>query len=287
MQEPPDKVLSGMPSSTRTIPSSLGSDAQVCPLSAKAASIFLPKEHGSWSLALEPLVLGLLVAPSWAGSAVAIAAMAGFFARRPLKAICKPGAGIRQQGCWPALIILSLLGAVGIWESGTISNFTALWPLLLALPLGGFFLYYDFQNESRAAAAELIGSSTFTLVPVTIATLAGWSAPEALALSLIALTRNMPTVLTVRTFLRQSKGQYANQYLPLVSASILAGVIFVLCLLKVAPMGALVAAIALLARTVWLLSSHRPHWSAKRVGQLEAGIGLLYIGGIAAAYHLT
>ena len=44
-----------------------------------------PKEHGSWSLALEPVALGLIAAPSLGGIALGMAVMAGFFARRPLK----------------------------------------------------------------------------------------------------------------------------------------------------------------------------------------------------------
>ena len=44
-----------------------------------------PKEHGSWSLAFEPIVLSWLVAPSAAGGYLGVALAAGFFARRPLK----------------------------------------------------------------------------------------------------------------------------------------------------------------------------------------------------------
>src|SRR6516162_7239992 len=51
----------------------------------QAAQLVLPKEHGSWSLALEPVALGLFVAPSAGGGALAVAAMAGFLMRRPLK----------------------------------------------------------------------------------------------------------------------------------------------------------------------------------------------------------
>jgi hypothetical protein len=45
---------------------------------ARWRDVILPKEHGSWSLALEPIALGLLVAPSWAGGSLAVAVLAGF-----------------------------------------------------------------------------------------------------------------------------------------------------------------------------------------------------------------
>ena len=44
-----------------------------------------PKEHGSWSLAFEPVALGLLCAPSVGGLFLGLAVTAGFFARRPLR----------------------------------------------------------------------------------------------------------------------------------------------------------------------------------------------------------
>jgi hypothetical protein len=72
--------------------------------------LILPKEHGSWSLALEPLALGLLAAPSLAGGPLAIAAIAGFFLRRPLKIL------LREENCgrwfqryWQASLLRGLI----------------------------------------------------------------------------------------------------------------------------------------------------------------------------------
>ena len=36
--------------------------------------VALPDEHGGWGLTAEPVLLGLLVAPSWAGLAIGAAA---------------------------------------------------------------------------------------------------------------------------------------------------------------------------------------------------------------------
>ncbi|NLF76347.1 MAG: hypothetical protein GX573_11665, partial [Chloroflexi bacterium] len=35
-------------------------------------SIALPPEHGAWGFLLEPLLAGLLIAPSWAGLCLAL-----------------------------------------------------------------------------------------------------------------------------------------------------------------------------------------------------------------------
>ena len=48
-------------------------------------SVALAAEHGGWGLTAEPVLLGLLIAPSWAGLALGAAAMTAFVARTPIK----------------------------------------------------------------------------------------------------------------------------------------------------------------------------------------------------------
>ena len=45
----------------------------------------LPAEHGGWGFLVEPMVLGLVLAPPGAGVCFALAALAGFLARHPLR----------------------------------------------------------------------------------------------------------------------------------------------------------------------------------------------------------
>jgi hypothetical protein len=48
-------------------------------------SIALPPEHGAWGFLLEPMVLGLAVAPSLAGLFLAVGVVGAFLVRHPLK----------------------------------------------------------------------------------------------------------------------------------------------------------------------------------------------------------
>ena len=50
-------------------------------------TVALPAEHGGWGFIVEPVLLGLLIAPSWSGLALAIASMAVFLMRQPLKVL--------------------------------------------------------------------------------------------------------------------------------------------------------------------------------------------------------
>jgi hypothetical protein len=55
------------------------------PTWSQGRELVLPKEHGSWSLAIEPVVFGLIAAPSVAGGWFGLAVLAAFFARRPVR----------------------------------------------------------------------------------------------------------------------------------------------------------------------------------------------------------
>ena len=48
-------------------------------------AVAMPPEHGGWGFLLEPIVLGMLVAPSWAGLFWGVAALGAFLAQHPLK----------------------------------------------------------------------------------------------------------------------------------------------------------------------------------------------------------
>ncbi len=256
-------------------------------------SLVMPREHGSWSLAFEPVALGLLVVPSGAGGWLALAVIAGFFTRRPLKlALTLPATDARRAAawCWTLLFALTAAAALaassslGMWRNTPHSSFVSLWPLLLAAPFGAAFLWFDLRGEMREAEAELAGSTAFALVPATFATLAGWNAGPALALAVLMLARSMPTVLTVRTYVRSAKGKSASVWPALIAATAFCIVVFALAALHYLPLLACAFVALLAVRSALFLSPLAPAWSAKRIGMLEAVLGLTYLAGLAAAY---
>lgn len=239
-------------------------------------SLLLPKEHGSWSLAFEPVVLSLLVAPSHAGVALAAAVAAGFFTRRPLKlvltlAVADPR---RTTAGWLAFTGALLAGAA-LAVVVLIGGGRALWPLLLAAPFGAAFLWFDLRNEMREAEAELAGSIAFALTPAAFATL---------ALAGLMLARSVPTVLTVRTYLRTSKGQSAASFPPLAAGTVALLFIVALGWWRLVPPAAVILGGIFWLRGGWLVSAFRPAWTARRIGLLEAVLGAVHVGVLAAAY---
>lgn len=259
-------------------------------------SLVVPREHGSWSLALEPVALGLLVAPSAGGAslALAVAVVAGFFTRRPLKlAATLPLADPRRAAAlrWTflfATIALAALAAAAFafGANKQQTDWRALWPLPLAAPFGAAFLWFDLRGEMREAEAELAGSAAFALVPAAFATLAGWSAGPALALAALMLARSVPTVLTVRAYLRIAKGKPAQVGPAIASALASLAVAVVLAVFRLVPIATSVFAGVLATRAVWLLAPLAPAWSARRVGMMEGIVGLAYLVGLTIAYRV-
>lgn len=256
--------------------------------SVNRRELLLPKEHGSWSLAFEPVALFLLVAPSVAGVALALATAAGFFTRRPLKlAVTLPAADPRRAGARNWAVGLALAALLFLAATAFLGNVRALWPLLLAAPCGALFLWFDLRQAMREAEAELAGSIAFALLPAAGATLAGWPVPAALALAALMLARSVPTVLTLRTCLRRGKGQAAGVLPPLVLGFAALALTAWLAWQGLVPVAAPALSAIFLVRTVWLLGAFRPDWPARRLGLMEAVLGAIQLGVLTVAYHLS
>ena len=246
-----------------------------------------PREHGSWSLVLEPLAFGLLVAPSGAGACLAAAALAGFFARRPLRtAVNDPHAERRAAARRPlGLLAATALGfflAAGASASGGV---TWLAWLLPALATGAVFLHFDLRAAGREEAAEIAGAAAFAWLPAVLATLAGWHAPEAAALALVLGGRAVPTVLAVRAALRAQKtGQ--RRPAPAVAAAWLA-VAGAVGLMRagLAPRLAVILLAVLAVRATALLVWPRPALRARTLGMVEAVLGAIFIFALAFAWR--
>ncbi len=241
-----------------------------------ATQLTLPKEHGSWSLALEPVAFGLLVAPSAAGAALALAAVSGFFLRRPLKFALAAKSDSRQPlalVCAATLVLVGLSGLVLAARLGAVGGW---WPLLPAALAGVVFAWCDGRNGAREGAAELAGAVAFALLSAAFGALAGWPVAASLALAAMMLVRSVPTVQTVRTCLRIRKGQTFSIAPALVTVCIGFFLTAWLTTLRLMPWAAVVFAMVFVVRTFWLLLG-RPGLPARTLGITEAVLGALMV----------
>lgn len=245
------------------------------PPAVSLRALLLPREHGSWSLALEPLALALIVAPSGPGAALAGGAIALFFARRPWQAARAGDARLRT-----ALVALGVLAtvALGAFVLGIAQapDAAATGGLLTTMPAGAAFAWFDRRKAGRDAAAELCGALFFALFAAAITLAAGQSWTLAAAVGGFAAFRSGTTILTLRAFLRRRKGQSVSR-LPAVLAATAGSIAFIVYACQTGCWLPAVWSSLFLLRAGWLLGPLTPNWSARRLGMVEAVLGVLAV----------
>jgi hypothetical protein len=99
------------------------------------------------------------------------------------------------------------------------------------------------------------------------------------------LSRSVPTVLVMRTYLRRNKG-YGISLAPAFIASI-AGIFLTawLGVSRIAPWTAVVFAVLFAARTFFLLGGYR-RFTAKSIGLVEMVFGVVMVYSLAATWRL-
>ncbi len=132
----------------------------------------LPAEHGSWFMLGFPLVLGLLLRPSWGGLCLGLAALAFFLARPSLRRVLT---GQRDALRFRALLLFGTLSAGFGLTALVISGWRFLIPLACVAPLVLLALRADLQRAVRSLAVELAAQGAFAGLAAAI--LAAGAAP--------------------------------------------------------------------------------------------------------------
>jgi hypothetical protein len=153
------------------------------------------------------VLLGLLVAPSWAGVALGAAAMTAFLARTPIKI----GLGDLRRGRRldrtrvalgigvAELVVLAALAATAIVLAAA-----PIWmPLLVAAPLLLTELAYDIQSRGRRLVPELAGSIGVAAVAAMIVLAAGHELVPALGIWAVLAARTVTSIPHVRDQIRR------------------------------------------------------------------------------------
>jgi len=237
----------------------------------------IPNEHGGWGFTMEPVVLGLLVAPSIAGLGLGLLALASFFARHPTKIALgdlrrgKVYARTKTAIAFAVLYgLLALAGLVIAWVSGDRSF---VWPLLLALPFAIAQVILDGLGLGRTFFGELAGALAMGSISTAIIFSSGQYSLLAWGAWLILAVRALIAVRYARAQLRRAHGKPVSK-ISTVSTALLAVVVGLLgAKAGIAPwMGA--ASIAILAGyTIYMLE--QPPVSARNIGWSQVAFGLL------------
>ncbi len=242
----------------------------------KIRSIALPTEHGGWGFTLEPILLGLLVAPSASAWEISAAALGIFLARRPVKILSTDLVRRRWLPRSTVALIFALIYG-GFALAGAVGAFLTadgpFWiPVLVAVPFALLALRADAHSKNRALVAELSGSIAMgaTVGAITIA--GGWDLAPAFGLWLVLAARDIAAIALVRGQVRRlhdkpaaTKTIYAIQ-----AASI--GVVAIAAAAGVVPwLG--VAAVGVVG-LVAVISLTREPAQARVIGWTQMGVGV-------------
>jgi len=182
-------------------------------LSLKAVA--LPVEHGGWGMLAEPLVMGLLLAPTLAGLGLAVAAVGAFLVRHPLKLALSDW---RRGTRYPRTVLAARVAAVyatfalcglalALWRAPA-----AAWlPVLVAAPLALLQLWYDARLQGRQLLPELLGGIALGAGASALMLAGGWAMAPALAAWALLAAKAVASVVYIRARLRLDRDQPASR----------------------------------------------------------------------------
>lgn len=256
--------------------------------SVRLKTVALPAEHGGWGFLFEPILLGLVIAPTAAGASLALAAIAAFLVRHPLKLFTRHRRDVATSPRYRAAGFVALaygaIAVAGLAAAVRLAGWIPLIPVAVLSPLTMVFLTYDASNRGRRLAPELCGPAGLAATAPAIALAAGWAWPPVAALWLVLLARAIPSVVYVRARLRMEKKRPTSRWPAIFLHVLSAAVLAALAAWELAPWTAAAALVVLLARAALGLSTRRRFHKARQIGFLELGFGIGYIACAAAGY---
>lgn len=255
-----------------------------------AKSVALPVEHGAWGFLFEPLLAGLLIAPTVGGAFLSVMIIGGFLCRQPLKFVL----GDRLNGKrlprtavatrW--LVYFATIAAAGLVLSIAASDPRSFIPLVLAAPAAIYLVVQDASRKSRELLPELLAASVLSLSAASIAIAAGMSYWFAAALWLTMVARLIPSVIYVRNRLRLEKGKVYSLAGPLSTHLAALAVLSVLAYAGLGSMLTVLFAGFLLVRSITGLSAARRKLTAKQLGVREVIYGSVYALTVVVGFYV-
>jgi hypothetical protein len=230
------------------------------------------------ALALEPVLLGIVVAPSWPGLALGVSAIAALLTRRPLHAL---GGSNTARHAFTILVACGAASAsLAVWSAGP----ACLVPLLLALVPAGVFLHLDARRASRELTAEIAGGMAFAGFPAAIVLAGGASRELALVSAAFSFARALGSIVPLRVALRRRKGRQASTLSAWCASGVALGIGAVLSSVSETwvPFAWM---LVFAARTALLISPASTRWRATRIGIAESILGLLAAITTGLAWH--
>ncbi|HVT13196.1 MAG TPA: YwiC-like family protein [Fimbriimonadaceae bacterium] len=243
--------------------------------------IALPSEHGGWGMLGAPILLGLLVAPSWPGLFLGLAALAAFLTRQPFRlAIMDLRKGKRYpRTAWALRFAIGygLVGLLALAEAAIQARATFWLPLGAAALLGGIQFAHDIQGKGRSFVPEACGAASLASVATAIAIAGGFLASRSWLLAAALALQAATAISYAAARVRLARGVEIALW-PVWAGSV-AALATITAITSFAGLAwpATAAFAVLAARSAWGLSSCRMNVRAAIVGLQEVGYTLMTV----------
>lgn len=252
--------------------------------------IALPTEHGAWGFLFEPLLAGLMIAPSFASLWISLLIIGAFLTRQPLKIFLSDWKGKRKLlqtvAAFKFVLLFSSVSLTGLVGSLFLAKPESFYPFLFILPFGIYQIYCDASKQSRQLLPELTGAIAISSSVAVIGIAGGLPTSIGYALWAVFVARLIPSILYVRNRLRLEKGKdfsIISVVLAHFGALVSVGLLSVYGLIPKLP---LLMFTVLLIRAGWGLSPYRKRVKAMRIGVWEVIYGILTALSVVLGYYL-
>ena len=251
-------------------------------------SVAVPSEHGGWGLTAEPVLLGLLVAPSLSGALIGAVAVLAFLCRTPAKLALVdhwrhrrlPRTAVAERVAAAELALIGAMAAVVALRAGG-----SWWlPLAVAAPLVSVELWFDVRSRGRRLAPELCGATGIASAAAAIARAGGASWAVSAGLWLVLAARSTGAIPFARSQVFRSRGRQAATRAASLWQGAAVGVALAGWVAGAVPLAALLAVAAVATWASWAL--HRPVPPIRALGFTQLGIGLALVLVTAGALRL-
>jgi hypothetical protein len=253
----------------------------------KIVNTAFPKEHGSWGLAYEPLLLSTIIAYSLSGLMTALAAFVIFLSHQPVRILLNKNliGEIKRHALIPlafyTVVIIGLLYVA--FSNGEIENFI---PFFSAIALMLTFLAIEILGFGRNLAAEFIPPIAMGLIAITITLLGGFTLSSAFGVMILIYSRSFTTIFYVHEKLLLQKGNKISKIQTRLSELIFFVILLFIANDSIIPFASILAPIILFIRAEIGLAKFRKSDTVKKVGISEFIYGIVFIAIVSISYFL-
>lgn len=241
-------------------------------------SVAVPNEHGGWGLTSEPVVLGLLLAPSLAGVCLGVAAVLAFLARTPVKLLSLDVRhGRRTERSRLAVRVAAVeLGAIALLAIAAVALAGWTWavPVLVAMPLVILEWSFDARGRGRRLLPELSGAVGIASVAAAVIIAGGGSPSLAAGAWLVLAARAVGSIPFVRVQIARLRRGGGPGRTDLWQAAAAAVATVAVALDRRMLAGAVAVAVLAVLQSWWV---RRPPVPPRTLGFTQLGVGVALV----------